>query len=151
MLRSTALISCLLLAADGYATTVYKSVGVDGVVSYTDTPPLQRAFETVDIAAPQPSSSPAEAQARQTRMRAATDAMATARKARERASHSHSSLAKPRRVVPAKHQPGPLVYGYPYYRERHNLRRPPLNNRPVDQIDPPPERRRLPTVPLIPR
>ncbi len=149
MLRSTALISCLLLAAEGYATTVYKSVDVDGVVSYTDTPPVQRTFETVDIATPLPSSSPAEVQARQTRMRAATDAMASARKAREQA--SQSSRAKPRRVVPAKHQPEPLVYAYPYYRERHHLQRPPLSNRPVDQIDPPPERRRLPTVPLIPR
>ena len=149
MLRSTDLNSCLLLAAEGYATTVYKSVGVDGVVSYTDTPPVQRAFEAVDIAAPLPSSSPAEVQARQTRMRAATDAIATARKAREQA--SHSSRAKSRSVVPARHQPEPVVYVYPYYRERHHLRRPPLRNRPVDQIDPPPVRRRLPTVPLIPR
>ncbi len=149
MLRSTALIGCLLLAVEGFATTVYKSVDVNGVVSYTDTPPVQRAFEAIDIAAPPPSSSPAEVQARQTRMRAATDAMATARQAREQA--SHSSRAKSRSVVPTRHQPEPVVYAYPYYLERRHWQRPPLRNRPVDQIDPPPVRQRLPTVPLIPR
>lgn len=148
MLRCSVLISCLLLVAQSHATTVYKAIDANGVVSYTDAPPVHGDYEVVAISAPPPSSSLAEAQARYTQMQTVTDNIASARKARAQARHP----ARPKiRTVAAKYQPEPIYYGYPYYRGRGHFQRPPPSNRPVDQIDPPPVRRRLPTVPLIPR
>ncbi|MGI9286336.1 MAG: DUF4124 domain-containing protein [Pseudomonadales bacterium] len=157
MLRYIVLISCSLLVAQGHATTVYKSIDANGVVSYTDAPPAQGGYEVVDVSAPPPSSSLAEAQARQSQMQTVTDNIASARKAREQA--RYQARAKTRSVA-ANYLPYPSVdstpaepiyYGYPYYRGRGHFQRPPPSNRPVDQIDPPPMRRRLPTVPVIPR
>lgn len=152
MLRSSALICCLWFAAQGHATTVYKSVAADGVVSYSDTPPAQRRYETVAIAVPPVSTTPAEAEARLEEMQAATDKIAKARQAREQSRQQTRAAA--RVTVPATYRPArtaPVYYGYPYYRGRGLFRLPAPSHRPVDQIDPPPVRRRLPNVPVIPR
>ncbi len=156
MLRYSVLVSCLLFVTPSQAATVYKFIDAHGAVSYTDEPPAHGSYEVVDVAPPAPSSSPAEVQARQARMQAATDKIASARKARERARQQQRAKTNvgvaPYPPYPLVYsEPPPVYYGYPYYRGRGHFQRPQRNDRPVDRIDPPLVRRRLPSVPVIPR
>lgn len=156
MPRYILLLSCLLFVPPGQTATVYKFIDANGAVAYTDEPPAHGSYEVVELAPPAPSSSLAEAQARQASLQAANDKMATARKQRDQA--RQQGRVKPPAVAaqyppyPLTYsEPAPLYYGYPYHRGRGHFHRPHHNDRPINQTDPPPVRRRLPTVPVIPR
>ncbi len=72
------------LAAGGEATTVYRSVDEQGVVSFSDTPPAaQAASEAMQIRY-SPAGADAEASQRLEQMRETTDRMAADRREREK-------------------------------------------------------------------
>lgn len=156
MSRYIVLAVCLLLVPPGHANPVYKFVDANGAVSYADEPPAHDNYEIIDVAVLPPSSTLAEVQARQAQMQTATDKIASARKAREQArqlqrAKTNAGVAQYSPYPLVYTEPAPVYHGYPYYRGRGHFQRPAHNDRPVDQIDPPPARSRLPSVPVIPR
>jgi hypothetical protein len=127
-------IALLMLApgfsGDAAAATVYKTVGADGVVSYSDTRPVQAGeVETLEIDARSPELTETERE-RLTAMRETTDRMVADRQQREkhraelRQAQVREPAQYPAQVYP--HNPGssgaypyPVYYPYPVRRHGH--------------------------------
>lgn len=117
----------LVLSAEATAATVYKTVGADGVVSYSDTRPLQEGeVETLEIDVRSPELTETERE-RLAAMRETTDRMVADRQQREkhRAELRQEQLREPVQYpAPVYPQnsgssgayPYPVYYPYPVLR-----------------------------------
>jgi Domain of unknown function (DUF4124) len=125
----------LTVAAD--SDTVYKTVGEDGVVSYSDTPPALGQAATTLVFEQPASLSDDEYQQRMDNLRRSTDRMERSRKERESDRlEQHQYVASPVAQQPPaqveiynRYYPTSSYSRNPYYRPR-----PPL--RPVHPIEP---------------
>ncbi len=123
----------VLCAVPAVATTVYKTVDENGVVSFSDARPEgESPVETVVIDAQQSQLSPEEQQQRLEDMRETTDRMAADRMAREKHRAEMRQLQAQRAPresqssYPEYYEPRVIYSGYSSYRNR----RPGWNNRP---------------------
>lgn len=123
----------VLCALPAVATTVYKTVDENGVVSFSDARPQgESPVETVVIDAQQSQLSPEEQQQRLEDMRETTDRMAADRMAREkhraemRQLQAQRAPQEPQSSYPQYYEPRVIYSGYSSYRNR----RPGWNHRP---------------------
>jgi len=136
------LLLLLLPALSTRATTVYRSVDENGVVSFTDTRPQDaREVETLEINTP-PAQPDDLQQERLEAMRATTDRMAAERRAREkhRAELRQLQARSQPQVVEYAPEPPTFVSGFwggrhfkpgTGHRPGHPVARPPLRPHPV--------------------
>lgn len=112
------------------ATTVYKTVDENGVVSFSDAAPDGEApVETVVIDTQQSQLSPQEQRQRLEDMRETTDRMAADRMAREKhraEMRKMQAQRQPQPTYPQYYEPQVIYSGY----SRHRTRRPGWNHRP---------------------
>ena len=145
LLRACLLLNVSLCCLSAAASTVYKTVDENGVVSFSDTPPATDApVETMKIDAPTPEVS-ADEQQRLQDMRETTDRMVADREAREQQrAELRKEQAQP--ATPAPDYSDYMGYsgGDSRYYDRYPLRRPGyrpgLRPRPEQPIARPPVR-----------
>ena len=111
----------LLCSSTGYAATVYKTVGENGVVSFSDTPPEGEALTEVLQITPTAPQSPEDHLERMEDMREVTDRMAADRREREKHRAELRETRARAESYQRPEQPGYTEYAdyYPTYPQRY--------------------------------